>query len=64
MELKWLTVLLLLLITVELSSSQQCKEIHDDNRLDCAPDKPNDSQVCSQRKCCYVQHNSTNGMYF
>ncbi len=59
-----MSLFLFFLINFKYSNSQQCKEIHDDNRLDCASDKPNDSEVCIQRKCCYVQHNSTNGMYF
>jgi hypothetical protein len=63
MKLKYLRVILFLLNTVELINSQQCKEINDDNRLDCAPDKTHDSESCTERKCCYVENNTTNCMH-
>jgi len=56
------SLLLFYIIAVNYSYCQVCKTIEDSHRLDCAPDKPNDEEVCIQRKCCYVKHNSTNGM--
>lgn len=54
----------LLLLSVELCYSQKCTEVEHNSRIDCAPDHPNDSQVCNQRKCCFEKHNTTNGKSF
>lgn len=62
MLLKNLSIFLLILFEVKQSNCQQCSEIAENNRLDCAADKPNDTEVCSQRKCCFTTNNSTNGM--
>ncbi len=59
MKFKYLSLFLLFLINFKHSNSQQCKEIADNDRIDCAPDKPNDSEVCNQRKCCFTKHNSS-----
>jgi len=64
MLLKYLSLILLLFLNIKYSDCQQCKEIEENQRLDCAPDKPNNSEVCSERKCCFSKTNSTNGMHF
>jgi hypothetical protein len=57
-----LIFLLFIAIIVKQSDSEQCEAIAENKRIDCAPDKPNDNEVCNQRKCCFTKTNSTNGM--
>ncbi len=57
-----LIFLLFIAIFFKQINSEQCEAIAENNRIDCAPDKPNDNEVCNQRKCCFTKTNSTNGM--
>ena len=43
---------LFLLSALHLTSALKCPAVESE-RLDCAPDKPNDSKACSERKCCF-----------
>jgi hypothetical protein len=57
-----LIFLLFIAIIVKQSNSKQCEAIAGNNRIDCAPDQPNNEELCNQRKCCFIKAYSTNGM--
>ena len=56
---KLITLCLLLTISYSLASSPVCNGIPDDDKLGCAPDKPNDEKVCVERGCCFAKLNIT-----
>ena len=53
---RFILSILLLLSLRDFTTALKCPaEVS--SRLDCAPDKPNDKNVCSERHCCYSETN-------
>ena len=42
-----------LILTFSYSYAQECTKINVNNRIDCAPDHPDDKVLCAKRGCCY-----------
>ena len=49
-----MNVIVVLLSIVIATTAQNCRNIPENNRLDCNPDKPISEDVCHKRGCCWV----------
>ena len=49
-----MNIILVLLSIVIASAAQKCRDIPENDRLDCNPDKPINEDVCHKRGCCWV----------